>query len=80
MPDREGRHLRPGDLVRWTYNREKAPAVVLHETSDGYALVTTDDGLQVELDGAELERVPTSNTRRRPRAASQRAVGGPLVR
>jgi hypothetical protein len=57
MRDREGRHLRPGDRVRWTYNPEKAPAVVLHECSDGYVLVTTDDGVRVELDGAELERV-----------------------
>ena len=57
MPDLEGRHLRPGDRVRWTYNPEKAPAVVLHEVSDGYVLVTTDDGLREELDGAELEWV-----------------------
>ena len=57
MPDREGRHLQPGDRVRWTYNPEKAPAVVLHEVSDGYVLVRTADDLRAELDGAELEWV-----------------------
>ena len=60
MPDREGRHLRPGDRVRWLYNPDKAPAVVLREVSDGYVLVTTDDGLRAELDGAELEWVADS--------------------
>ena len=74
MPDREGRHLRPGDRVRWTYNRERAPAVVLHEASDGYVLVTTDDGLRVELDGAELERVAGI------KHASKTASGKPVSR
>ena len=84
MPDRKVRHLRPGDRVRWTYNLKKAPAVVLHEVSDGYVLVTTDDGLRVELDGAELERVayvrPTSRTARGKPARVEGAQRMQLVR
>ena len=80
MPDREGRHLRPGDRVRWLYNPDKAPAVVLREVSDGYVLVKTDDGLRAELDGAELEWV--ADIKHRSRTASTKPVraGGPLAR
>ena len=76
MPDLEGRYLRPGDRVRWTYNPEKALAVVLHEVSDGFVLVTTDDGLRVELDGAELQWVADSKHTSRTAGAKPFGVGG----
>lgn len=57
MPDCWGRRLEPGDKVRWTYNIQKEPAVVLHEASEGYVLVTDADGRRFELDGDELEWV-----------------------
>jgi hypothetical protein len=77
MPDRDGRHLRPGDRVRWTYKPDKAPAVVLHEVSDGYVLVTTDDGMRVELDGAELEWVADIKHTSRTARSKPVSVGGP---